>query len=52
MYDHMNDWNGWNWFWMVPVMLLWIAVLAAVAYAAVRLALQHSQNGPSPPAQQ
>ena len=46
MYHHMNGWDGGGWFWMVPLMLLWIAVLGGVIYAAVRLALQHSQKPP------
>jgi len=49
VYNHMNDWNGWDWFWMVPMMLLWIAVFGGVVYAAVRLALKHQHR---PPAQQ
>ncbi len=52
MYNHMNDWNGWDWFWMVPLMLLWIVVIGGVVYASVRLALQHSQKPPAPPAPQ
>ena len=49
MYHHMNGYDGWDWFWMVPMMLLWIAVFGGVVYAAVRLALKHSQQ---PPVQQ
>jgi hypothetical protein len=49
MYDMNND--GWNWLWMIPTMLLLIAVLGGVVYAAVRLALQHSQKQ-KPPLQQ
>jgi len=30
--------DGWDWFWMVFVMLFWIAILGAVVCAAVRLA--------------
>jgi flagellar biogenesis protein FliO len=48
MYHNMN---GSNWFWMVPTMLLLIAVLGGVVYAAVRLALQHSHDQ-KPPLQQ
>ena len=33
---YRND--GWAWFWMVPMMWLWVLVLGAVVYAAVRLA--------------
>jgi hypothetical protein len=39
------DWNdGWAWFWMVPMMLLWILVLGAVIYAAVKLATRDSRQ--------
>ena len=44
MVHHMGD--GWDWFWMVPIMLLWIVVLGGVVYAAVRLGMQHSQKPP------
>jgi hypothetical protein len=40
--------NGWNWFWWIPMMLLWIVVLGGIVYAAVRLALQHSQQQKPP----
>jgi hypothetical protein len=33
--------DGWDWFWMVPMMILWAVVIGAVVYGAVRLA-QHS----------
>ena len=33
------------------MMLLWIVVLGGVIYAAVRLAMQHSQKPPQPPVQ-
>ena len=49
MYHYMRDQSGWDWFWMVPMMLLWIIVLGAVVYGAVRLALQHSRNQPPQP---
>ena len=52
MYHHVNDPNGWDWFWMVPMMLLWLIVLGVFVYAAVRLALQHSEKPPRPPVQQ
>jgi hypothetical protein len=39
------DWNdSWAWFWMVPMMLLWILVLGAVIYTAVRLATRDSRQ--------
>ena len=34
MYWH----DGWGWFWMIPMMLLWVLVLSAVVYVAVRFA--------------
>jgi hypothetical protein len=46
MYHHMNGSWGWNWLWMIPMMLVVLAVLGGVVYAAVRLALQHSQKPP------
>jgi len=48
MYHHMYGDGGWNWFWMVPMMLLWIVVLGGVVYGAVRLALQHSHQHKPP----
>jgi hypothetical protein len=34
----MMHWHDpWNWYWMVPTMLLGILVLGVVVYAAVRL---------------
>jgi choline-glycine betaine transporter len=50
VYHHMDN-NGWDWFWMVPMMLLWIAVLGGVVYGAVRLGLKHSHQQ-QPPLQQ
>jgi len=49
MYHHTYN-SGWDWFWMVPMMLLWIVVLGGVVYAAVRLTLSHNQ--PKPPVEQ
>ncbi len=40
MYWH----DGWAWFWMVPMMFLWVVVLGAVVYAAVRLASHDSRQ--------
>jgi hypothetical protein len=36
--------DGLAWFWMVPMMLLWVVVLGAVVYAAVRLANHDSHQ--------
>ncbi len=36
--------DGWDWYWMVPMMLFWIVVLAVAIYAAVRLALHHERH--------
>ena len=49
MYHDLN--NGSDWLWAIPMMLLWIAVLGGVVYAAVRLALQHTHQH-KPPLQQ
>ena len=50
MYHRMHGYDGWDWFWMVPMMLLWIAVLGGVIYASVRLAFRHGRQ--QPPVQQ
>ncbi len=46
MFHDMHGNGGWDWFWMVPMMLFWIAVLGGVVYAAVRLAHKHDQKPP------
>jgi hypothetical protein len=38
--------NGWSWFWIAPMMLLWVIVLGGVVYAAVRLANHDSARTP------
>jgi hypothetical protein len=40
----MGWYNGWAWFWMVPMMLFWVLVLGAVVYAAVRIANRDSHQ--------
>jgi hypothetical protein len=41
----MMDWNtGWDWFWMIPMMLVWIVLIGAVVYAGVRLAHRDSRQ--------
>jgi len=45
MYRYMHG-DGWSWFWMIPMMLVWIAVLAGAVCLAVRFAMQHSQRSP------
>jgi hypothetical protein len=30
----MGWYNGWAWFWMVPMMLFWVLALGAVVYTA------------------
>ena len=40
--------TGWDWFWAVPMMLLWIVVLGGVIYAAVRLAFRHEHEAKHP----
>ena len=37
MSRYMQGNGGWEWFWMIPMMVLWVVVLSAVVYAAVRL---------------
>ncbi len=46
MFHDMSGNGGWGWFWMVPMLLFWIAVLGSVIYAAVRLAHKHDQQPP------
>jgi hypothetical protein len=41
MNGHYAD--GWDWAWMVPMMLTWIVLLGLAVYAAVRLANTHSR---------
>jgi hypothetical protein len=45
----MNDANGWDWIWIVPMMLLWLVVLGGVVDAAVGLAIGHAHRPPAPP---
>lgn len=40
MYRH----DGWDWFWMAPMMLVWAIALGAIVYAAVRLANRDSDR--------
>ena len=44
MHGYGND--GWDWYWMVPMMVSWIVVVGIVIYGAVRLALHH-ERGPT-----
>ncbi len=44
MYHH-GDWDS-GWFWMIPMMLVWLLMLGGIVYAAVRLALQHTHKPP------
>ena len=47
MHHMYGNWNsGWDWLWMILMVLLWGVVLGGVVYAAVRLALQHQQKPP------
>lgn len=36
--------NGWNWYWMAPMMLVLVVLIGAVVYAVVRLAHRDSQQ--------
>jgi hypothetical protein len=38
--------DGGGWFWMVPMTILWVIVLGAIVYAAVRLANRDSRRDP------
>jgi hypothetical protein len=40
MYWH----DGRDWYWMIPMMLLWVLVLGAVVYGAVTLANHDSHQ--------
>lgn len=34
----MHYWDdGWNWYWMVPMMVVWIALIAVVVWGVVRI---------------
>lgn len=38
---HGNDTHGmdaWDWIWMTPMMLFWVALIALAVYVGVRLA--------------
>ena len=45
MYPDVHD--GWSWFWMIPMMFVWLIVVAALVYAAVRVALQKGERPPN-----
>jgi hypothetical protein len=47
MYGHMA---GWGWLWLTVMPLVWIALLGAAVYVAVRLASRDSSNQPKRPA--
>ena len=40
----MNRNGGWDWFWMIPMMHLWVVLIGAVVYAAVRIANRDSHQ--------
>ncbi|HJX49650.1 MAG TPA: hypothetical protein VJ375_17565 [Gaiellaceae bacterium] len=41
----MMNWNnGWDWYWMAPMMLVLVLVLGAVIYTAVRLGNRDSRR--------
>jgi heme/copper-type cytochrome/quinol oxidase subunit 2 len=45
----MYHWmDGWSWFWMSFMMVLWVVVLGAVVYAAVKLANRPPTSPKSP----
>lgn len=53
MYHHMyGNWgSAWDWLWMTFMVVLWLVVIGAIVYAAVRLAVQH-EHQQKPPLQQ
>ena len=45
MHHMYGSWGtGWDWLWMTLMMLLWLAVIGGVVYAAVRMALPHDRG--------
>lgn len=38
--------DGYDWVWMIPMMLFWLAVLGAIVYIAVRVGNQDSRHNP------
>jgi heme/copper-type cytochrome/quinol oxidase subunit 2 len=38
--------SAYDWLWMTLMILLWVVVIGAVVYTAVRLALQHQHRPP------
>jgi heme/copper-type cytochrome/quinol oxidase subunit 2 len=50
VYHHMyGSWgSAWDWLWMTFMVILWLGVIGAVVYAAVRLATQHEHNQKPP----
>jgi hypothetical protein len=36
--------HGYDWLWMIPMMVFWIVALGVVVYLAVRLANEHSRE--------
>lgn len=53
VYHHMyGNWgSAWDWLWMTFMVVLWLVVIGAIVYAAVRLAVQH-EHQQKPPLQQ
>ena len=43
---HHYNADGWDFLWMIPMMLLWLALLGGVIYAAVRFAVHHQSKEP------
>ncbi len=41
----MMQWHdSWSWYWLAPTLLLWVLVLGAVVYEAVRLGWHDAQR--------
>jgi len=37
--------DGWDWFWMGSMMLLWVVLIGAAVYIGVRLATRPPRDG-------
>lgn len=47
MHEMAGNWHSaYDWLWMTLMILLWIAVVGSVVYAAVRLAMHHERRPP------
>jgi putative membrane protein len=49
MYHYMDDGSGYAWWWMLPMMLVFIAAIGAVVWAIVVGSRAHAPQVPQPP---